>query len=191
MVARRKTLTQQDLVGLGASFFGTSAILGEAGDVSIIGLDWTSIQAGLTSQIIITASPQPGSFGFTDGTLNYAGFQVSGNGMDFYAYSSAWGPPPPPPTYTSPKYNGTFAISTNSALNFNLIGLDADPAQKTNNGPGGTFTRCDMTGNTLPYSLRYTDTSDIQIATRNAGGWYYVYNQDSRVVTRVKAWWGQ
>lgn len=77
--------------------------------------------------------------------------------------------------------NGLAAYSQNGFISF----------QRANNSQGGTFIRLATTGATLPYSLRYTDTTDIDIATRATGGWYYVYNRTTRILTKLNAWWGQ
>ncbi len=86
------------------------------------------------------------------------------------------------PYFTAPRAdNRLTAYSQNGFISF----------QRTYNGPGGTFIRLDTFGHTLSDSLRYTDTTDIQLATRTAGGWYYVFNRTTCIMTKIKAWWGQ
>jgi len=240
-----QTFSLQDLINFGASFSSAGAIRGTAGDVSIQGLHWSVTAMGLSSPVTFTTSPEPGAFCVTDGTDNYAGFNISGNTLSYYGYSAVWA-----------VFNNyyPYPLSTNAAASFNLIGAYDDPSladvvlifeennsaqdycftfpksqllgglafspdlqtnypplqtyradnrliaytqngyikfQKEPNGQGGTFIRLDMAGNTLPYSLRYTEDTDIQIATRNAGGWYYEYNRTTRMVRKISAWWGR
>lgn len=99
-----------------------------------------------------------------------SGLSFSPNLLQNYAY------------FTTPRSNnGLLFYSQNGLIKF----------QKESNQQGGTFVRLDMAGNTLPYSLRYTEDTDFQIATRNAGGWYYEYNRTTRIVRKFSAWWGQ
>ena len=99
-----------------------------------------------------------------------SGLAFSPNLLSNYAY------------FTTPRTDNGFLLYSQSGL---------IKFQKEYNGQGGTFVRLDMAGKTLPYSLRYTEDTDIQIATRNAGGWYYEYNRTTRIVRKISAWWGQ
>jgi len=100
----------------------------------------------------------------------FSGLAITPNLLSNYAY------------FTTPRTdNGLLLYSQNGLIKF----------QKQANGQGGTFVRLDMAGNTLPYSLRYAEDTDFQIATRNAGGWYYEYNRTTRMVRKFSAWWGQ
>jgi hypothetical protein len=51
-----------------------------------------------------------------------------------------------------------------------------------------TFVRFDMTG-ARTSSLDWGGPTDIQISTRNAGGWFYIYDRQARMVRRINAWW--
>jgi hypothetical protein len=238
-----QNLSYQDLISYSAAFSNnTAALLGASDDVLILGLDCAVTAAGLAGFAPNNPSPFIGPFSFTDGSLNYASFSVTGNQMGFTVYSNAWGFGSAP--------GGL--ISTNPSLNFQLIGVSGDPTrtdvafileettagqdyyflipraafpsallfplqsnypwfttprsdnrltaysqngfisfQRANNQSGGTFIRLDMAGNTLSDSLRYTDDTDIQIATRIGGGWYYVFNRTTRVLSKITAWWGK
>ena len=236
-----QTFSYQDLSLLSASFANTRAFLGASGNVLILGLDCPAGQTGISGFVTRAFSPGPGNFGFSDGTLNYAGFNVSGNQLSYTIYSNVWG-------YAS---SSTANISANPALSFQIVDISADPAlsfatlileetssgqdyyfhipvgsfggtltspltsygsftapradnglaaysqdgfisfQRASNAPGGTFVRLDLSGNALPFSLPYNGSTDAQIAARASGGWYYVYDKTSRVVSRINAWWGQ
>jgi len=236
-----QTISYQDLSLLSASFANTRAFLGASGSVLILGLDCPAGQTGIFGFVARTFSPGPGNFGFSDGTLNYAGFNVSGNQLSYTIYSNVWG-------YAS---SSGASISANPSFNFQIVDITADTAlsfatlileetttgqdyyfhipaasfggtltspltsygsftapradnglaaysqngficfQRASNAPGGTFVRLDVSGNTLPFSLPYNGSTDVQMATRVSGGWYYVYDRTSRVVSRINAWWGQ
>ena len=236
-----QTFSYQDLSLLSASFANTRAFLGASGNVLILRLDCPAGQTGISGFVPRAFSPGPGNFGFSDGTLNYAGFNVSGNQLSYTIYSNVWG-------YAS---SSTANISANPALSFQIVDISADPAlsfatlileetssgqdyyfhipvgsfggtltspltsygsftapradnglaaysqdgfisfQRASNAPGGTFVRLDLSGNTLPFSLPYNGSTDVQIAARASGGWYYVYDKTSRVVSRINAWWGR
>jgi hypothetical protein len=51
-----------------------------------------------------------------------------------------------------------------------------------------TFVRFDMTG-AQTSSLDWGGPTDIQVSTRNAGGWFYLYDRQARMVRRITAWW--
>ncbi len=63
--------------------------------------------------------------------------------------------------------------------------------QHSSNGPGGSFIRTNMSGVQEPYSLRYTGNTDLSVASSSVGSGYYLYERESRVVTRVSGWWGK
>ncbi len=53
----------------------------------------------------------------------------------------------------------------------------------------GEMIRFDLNGNTLPGSLHLEKLQDVQNAYPIAGGHYYSYNREIRVVTKLNAWW--
>jgi hypothetical protein len=234
--------TNAELVTLfgGALPNSPRAILGQGGDVVILGLDGMPTASGLSGIAALGESPNAGSFGFADAPSNIAGFWVSGNQLAYYIYTP-WG---------VGAYRGNFDITPSSILSFNAVDVRTDPLrtdailvleemttnqdyfillprseyiaglawpftnfypyfttqrfdrdvlgytqngfialQRPNNGTN-RFVRFDMTGAMSSDSLEYGGPTDMQISTRSAGGWYYTYDRQSRVVRRINAWWG-
>ena len=112
-----QNLSYQELGTLLADFSSTSAILGTADDVAILGLHSTPTAAGLVNLAQIATSPPPGPFSFSNASYNYAAFSVFGDNLDFTQFTSTWG-------FVNP-YSG-FDISPDTTLSFQLISLSAD-----------------------------------------------------------------
>ncbi len=53
----------------------------------------------------------------------------------------------------------------------------------------GDMVRFDLGGNPLPGSLHVEKLGEVQNAYPVAGGHYYSYNRETRVVTKLNAWW--
>jgi hypothetical protein len=58
-----------------------------------------------------------------------------------------------------------------------------------NNGSYNRFVRFDMSGASLPDSMEYRGSTDMQIATRFDGGWYYTWDRRNLQLRRINAWW--
>ena len=191
------------------------AILDLAGDVVILGLRSTPSSGGLTGLSLLGENPNAGSFGFADAPSNVAGFwtfsSLSFNLIDVRAdplrsdavlvleemtsnkdyfillprSSYLAGPPWP--------FTNFFPFFTTDRYDRDLIGYTQNgfiALQRSNNG-ANKFIRFDMTGTMLPDSLEYDGPTDMQISTRNDGGWYYTYDRQLRQVRRINAWWGR
>jgi hypothetical protein len=53
----------------------------------------------------------------------------------------------------------------------------------------GEMVRFDLSGNKTSDSLRVNKLQDVQNAYLISGGCYYSYNRETRVVTKINAWW--
>jgi len=90
-------------------------------------------------------------------------------------------------------FTNFFPFFTTDRYDRDLIGYTQNgfiALQRSNNG-ANKFIRFDMTGTMLPDSLEYDGPTDMQISTRNDGGWYYTYDRQLRQVRRINAWWGR
>jgi hypothetical protein len=90
-------------------------------------------------------------------------------------------------------FTNFFPFFTTDRYDRDLIGYTQNgfiALQRSYNG-ASKFIRFDMTGAMLPDSLEYDGPTDMQISTRNNGGWYYTYDRQLRQVRRINAWWGR
>ncbi len=75
---------------------------------------------------------------------------------------------------------GVIGYAQNGMIGFSPSGGDEK---------SGELIRFDLSGNALPGSLHLEKLQEVQNAYPIAGGHYYSYNRETRVVTKMNAWW--